>query len=533
MLDVSSYFSIFYLAVLLPATITLYVFLPKNGRRILLLCASYCFFWMISGKLLVYLLLTTVSVHYFGLWLSDAQRASDSLLSSIEEGRKREIRAQEVRKQRIILAIAIISQLSILVVLKYAAFFSFNINHLLNRMGCTFQLNIPEFLLPVGISFYTLQAIAYLVDVYWKKISADTNLFRLALFMSFFPQIMEGPICRYSDTAEQLWNVPKITYHNFQFGTQRIFYGIMKKLIVADRLNLFIKTVFENYENYDGFVIAAAAVGYTFQLYMEFSGTMDLVIGSAEIFGISIPENFRRPFFSATIAEFWKRWHITLGIWFKNYLFYPLSMSRPLKKLTLHARKKFGNHYGPLFASAVALLAVWLCNGLWHGAGWNYIFFGMYHFALILGGSIIAPVVVYVSQKFHLSRNSIPYRGMQMIRTGIFVCIGELFFRAKDFHTGLEMLKKIVTDFHLTTIRDRTFFNLGMEQEDIILLLIFAMGIMIIGIMQEKGYRIRQIIASKSLVVQYTCFYAVLLIVIIFGAYGTGYIPVNPIYAGF
>ena len=146
-----------------------------------------------------------------------------------------------------------------------------------------------------------------------------------------------------------------------------------------------------HYFLYDGFVNALAMVCYTLQLYMDFSGTMDVVIGSAQIFGIKMPENFQRPFFSVTISEFWKRWHITLGTWFKDYIFYPVTMSKPMKHMTSKARKKLGNHYGPLIAGGVSLFCVWICNGIWHGAGWHYIFFGMYHFALILGGNMLEP----------------------------------------------------------------------------------------------------------------------------------------------
>ncbi len=158
--------------------------------------------------------------------------------------------------------------------------------------------------------------------------------------------IIEGPICRYSDLSFQLYEGKKISWNQFLFGMQRIVYGLMKKIVIADRLNLFIKTIFHDYNSYDGGMIALGALLYTCQLYMEFSGTMDVIIGSGEMFALKIEENFRQPFFSKTISEFWQRWHISLGLWFKDYIFYPLSMSKPLKKLTAWARKKVGNHYG-------------------------------------------------------------------------------------------------------------------------------------------------------------------------------------------
>lgn len=533
MLSVHSYFCVTYLALILPAAVVFYAVLPQQFRRLVLLAASYVFFWAVSGKLLVFLLAATCSIHYFGLWLADIQRETDACIAAAPKEQRKELRRLALRKQRFVLAFAVGSQLGTLLVLKYTPFFTSNINSLLQFAGSSVQFEIPAFVMPIGISFYTMQAMSYLFDVYRKIIPADRNLFRLALFMSFFPQIMEGPICRYSETAEQLWEAPKMQYQNFIYGIQRILYGVMKKLVVADRLNLFIKNVFNGYENYDGFVISVAAVCYTFQLYMDFSGTMDLVIGSGEIFGIIMPENFKRPFFSASISEFWKRWHITLGAWFKDYIFYPMSMSKPLKKLTVKARKKLGNHFGPLIAGSIALFCVWLSNGLWHGAGWHYIFFGMYHFVLILCGSIFEPFVLKITGKLHISRNSRSYHCMQIIRTGILVCIGELFFRANGLLAGMIMFKKMVTDFRLTTVFDGTICTFGLDQYDFTVVFFCAIFFFIIGLFQEKGLSVRHYLAQKKLFVQYLCFYALIMFVVIFGAYGIGYVPVDPMYAGF
>ena len=278
-----------------------------------------------------------------------------------------------------------------LIVLKYSKFLGTNINSLFEVMNLPIQMPIPQFIMPIGISFYTLQAISYIIDVYKEKIKADKNLGRLALFISFFPQIMEGPICRYDQTANSLWEGKRTTYKGLTFGVQRILFGLMKKIIIVDRVNPLILEIFNNYSNYDGGIIAIGMVLYTLQLYMDFSGVMDIVIGTAEIFGVKMPENFKQPFFSKTISEFWTRWHITLGAWFRDYIYYPVCLTDKCKKITSWGRKKIGNYYGPLLASSIALFCVWICNGLWHGSAWSYIFFGMYHFVLILLGRISVP----------------------------------------------------------------------------------------------------------------------------------------------
>ena len=344
---------------------------------------------------------------------------------------------------------------------------------------------------------------------------------------------MEGPICRYDQTAQQLWDAKPITYENLTLGLQRIAYGMMKKIIIADRLNPLVRNVFNNYTDFDGGVIALAAVCYTVQLYMDFSGSMDAVTGTAQILGVTMPENFRQPFFSKTISEFWKRWHITLGTWFKDYVFYPVVTLKPLEKLTSAARKHLGNHYGPLLASAVALFCVWFCNGLWHGAAWSYLFFGMYHFVLILGGNIIAPPVRAVNARLHIRAESFPYRLLQMLRTTVLVIIGELFFRANGLRAGMQMFRTMVTGFAFPVFDDALFKALGIDKFDLMIVAVTLLIVFVVSVINEKGKSVRALLAQRPAAVRWTVFYALILFIIIFGAYGKGYIPVDPMYANF
>ncbi len=394
---------------------------------------------------------------------------------------------------------------------------------------------MPElsFALPIGISFYTLQAISYLLDVYRGTIPPDRNLGRLALYMSFFPALMEGPICRYSDTASQLMEGRPVTWRNLTFGMQRILWGLTKKMVVADRLNPLIQEVFSNYQDHTGAAIFLAMVCYTCQLYMEFSGTMDVVIGSAEIFGVTLPENFRQPFFSHTISEFWTRWHITLGTWFRDYVFYPVSLSGPMKKLTSNARKRLGNHFGPLLASSVALFCVWFSNGLWHGAGWNYIFFGLYHFSLILCGSLFEPVSRGIAGTLHIDRQGKPWRAWQLVRTVILVNIGELFFRADSLTIGMGMFRRMATHFSLTPFVDGRLLSLGVDGKDFVIVAVTMALALGVSLLHERGISIRAWVADRRTPVRWACYYALILFLIIFGAYGSAYSPVDPIYAGF
>ena len=529
----TSYFSLLYLGGFLPLSLLIYSILPQRFRRYFLLAASYSFFWLISGKLVVYLLLSTLSIHYFGLWLDRLQRERDELAKAVPRQERKAVKKEFQRRQRLILLFAAALHIGVLLVLKYSPFFTTNINTLLSHLHIPLQLEVPQLILPIGISFYTLQAVSYLFDVYRGAIQADGNLPRLGLFMSFFPQIVEGPVCRYRETAHQLWEVKGIEFLNLKLGLQRILYGLMKKLVIADRLNPFVKEVFSNYSQYEGGILAIGAVLYTIQLYMDFSGTMDAVVGTAQIFGVKLPENFQRPFFSRSISEFWKRWHITLGAWFKDYIFYPVTMSKCMKSLTSAARKKIGNHFGPLLAGAVALFCVWSCNGLWHGSAWNYIFFGMYHFVLILSGNIIEPAVKRLHAVLHINPESFLYRLFQMVRTSLLVVIGELFFRAEGLRAGFSMFKKILTDFGFTSLNGRLLSKLKMDAHDICITAAALLIILTVSILQEKGIPIRNSLEKRSLPLRWAAIYALILFIVIFGAYGPGYIPLDPIYANF
>ncbi len=332
--SLTSFFSLAYTVGFLPMCLLLYSITPKNFKKYSLLIASYGFFWLISGKLIVYLLLSTLSMYLFGLVLDRMQNHMKAVLATTAKEDRKLIKKKYITYQRTVIFLAVSFHIGMLFVLKYSSFFATNVNTLFSYLGIATQLDIPKYIMPIGISFFTLQALTYILDVHRGVIKADRNICRIGLFIAFFPQIVEGPICRYNQTAEQLWNVEGIKYANLCLGLQRIMYGMMKKMVIADRLSPMVDNIFASHAGYDGGVIALGAICYTIQLYMDFSGSMDAVLGTAQIFGVKMPENFQRPFFSKTISEFWKRWHITLGTWFKDFVFYPVTTAKAMKKLT-------------------------------------------------------------------------------------------------------------------------------------------------------------------------------------------------------
>ena len=529
----TSFFSLTFLFLFLPACLILYAAVPKAAKKYILLAASLIFFWLVSGFLIIYLLLTVLSVFLFGKWLDKIQKQMKAELSKTEKEKRKELKQQYVSRQRKVLLLAVLLHIGLLLVLKYTGFFTQNLNSLLWLLNAPIELEIPRLFMPIGISFFTLQAVSYITDVYHGLIKADTNILRLTLFMSFFPQIVEGPICRYSQTADQLWNAEQIKYKNLTYGLQRILFGMMKKIVIADRLDPMVKAIFDTPNSYHGGIIFLGAVCYTIQLYMDFSGSMDAVMGIAEIFGIKMPENFQRPFFSISISEFWKRWHITLGTWFKDYIFYPVTSTKKMKNVTSNARKKLGNHYGPLVAGGVALFCVWFCNGLWHGSDWNYIFFGLYHFVMILTGNMVTPLASKFFKKVGLDPNCSSYKVFRIIRTALFVVIGELFFRSPGMVRGFELFGRMVSDFSFMGLNDILLKKLSIDIQDFIIIAVTLAFVFIVSLLNEKGVCVRDQIAKRNIVIRWAVFYALIMFIIIFGAYGFGYIPVDPMYANF
>ena len=518
--------------VFLPLCLAVYQLAPRKWRRRVLIAFSYLFFWLLSGRLIVYLLGATVFVHCIGIWLEWLRAGQNEEVSAAERGEKKRIKAIYQKKSRYVLAFGVLMLLGSLAYLKYYNFFVSNVNGI---FGSVLPFTLPEkkILMPVGISFYTLQAIGYMADVYWGKIRAEGNLEKTALFLSFFPQIMEGPICRYQDTSDTLYEGNPLEMENLKKGYIRIFWGLFKKRIIADRLAIAVGMIFDNYTSYSGAVIAIGAVSYTVQLYMEFSGCMDIIIGSGELFGIRLPENFRQPFCAQSAAEFWRRWHITLGTWFKTYIFYPVSMSSLVKKWNQYSRKHLGKYAAMLGTSAFALFPVWLCNGLWHGARWSYIFYGMYYFTLILLGIAVEPVRDRLLEFLHIGQQSAGLKMLLITKTWLIIFIGELFFRADGLRAGLHMFRSMFRDFDLRIFTDGSLLNLGMSRADIIAVFAGCIVVAAVGAIKERGTSVRKSILQKPTVIRWGICYALMLAVIVVSAYGDGYQAVDMIYAGF
>ena len=252
-------------------------------------------------------------------------------------------------------------------IMKYTNFMLGNIDAVLRLFGSGKQIGVLNLTLPLGISFYTFQSISYVVDVYRGKHKAQGNFFKHALFVSFFPQLLQGPIGRYERLGSQLYEGHSYNLKELQFGVQRILWGFFKKMVLADRVNAAVLLIFHNYWNYGGWYNVLGVLLYSIQLYADFSGGIDIVIGIAQMFGITMDENFRQPYFSKSIGEFWRRWHISLSTWFREYVYIPLGGNRKGDSRTI-----------------TNLLIVWMLTGFWHGAAWNFVAWGLYYGIILI-----------------------------------------------------------------------------------------------------------------------------------------------------
>lgn len=340
---------------------------------------------------------------------------------------------------KIIFSFTVSLNLLILIIVKYTSmiFGSFGID-----------LSGTRFILPLGISYYTFIVIGYLTDVHIELIEPESSFLRFLTFVSYFPHITQGPINRYEDISGQLFAKHTVDAQRIKRGLYRIICGLAKKLIIAERLAVYVNRVYASPKSYDGLTLLAATFFYAIQIYCDFSGYMDMVLGLSGVLGIDMAENFNLPYFSQSIPEFWRRWHITLGSFFKDYLYYPVLRSAPFKKLTKSMKKskiKFSKSFIRTLPTVLALLITWASTGIWHGASWHYGFWGLYHGVIIIMSMLLSGTFNKINNIMHVREESVAVRVLRIIRTFILVDIGYVFFRASSVKEAFEIFAGIIS----------------------------------------------------------------------------------------
>lgn len=518
-------------------TFLLYYLLPKNCQWAVLLAASVVFYWyaMQSDPLWMIFIAAAALVSYFvALWLGGYNRRLKAETSdkTLDRAVKREIKAAYTKKKRRALALGVLSVLAMLVFLKYINFFVNNINSVSRAVSGGNIFGNIDIVTVFGVSFYTFMILGYLIDVYRAKYEPQKNFFKYLLFVCYFPHITQGPISRYNELSEQLYTPRSFEYKNLKYGMQLMIWGFFKKLVIADRIAVFVNEVYGSYGKHDGLLLAIATCVFSIQIYCDFSGYVDIVSGASEIFGIKLAKNFLRPNFAKTMPEFWRRWHVTLAAWFKDYLFYPLSVSKFSLWLNKHSRKWFGNTAGRMIASCFPVLIVWLTTGFWHGSSWKFAAWGIYQGAAIMLGIIFANLITKFVKLTHMKTDTFSFRLFQMIRTFILCAIGRVFFRATSLTSALTILKKIFTSVGLGEVLNGKIFTYGVDAKNFLVALFGVIVLLIVGIMQEK-FSVREKLEEQNLVFRWAIYLGALFAIIIFGHYGPGFSQAEFIYERF
>lgn len=533
----TSYEFLAFFAVLL----ILYYVIPKRGQWMLLLAGSYIFYAFSGWTNLVFILVTTLSTF-------------------IAARRIAFIKNSQGRGAKSWLVIALFLNLAVLFAVKFLdAGFSF------------WSFRGMDFVIPLGISFYMFQSLGYLIDVYRGKYEPEKNLFRYALFVSFFPQLIQGPISRFDDLKKTLFAEHKFDTNHICRGLQRILWGFFKKLVIANRLEIANEILFGDPSTYQGGYAFLGMLFYALQLFADFTGGIDITIGIAQCFGIEVTENFIRPFFSKNIKEYWTRWHITMGSWFKDYVFYPLSTSEMMLKLRRFSKKHFSPKIAKRVTVYVCTLVVWLATGIWHGVRPNYVVWGLLNGVIILISYELEPLYEKFRQwvNIHVYRESdlnavncaddldtvnrvnavndvgnscmkhTGYKIFQVIRTLLLMSCIRMLDCYKDvattFWAFISMFQPRKWNGFYTTIVEglgekNAFLGLGLKDYIVVLCGVFIL--VIVSLCQRKA-PVREQIACKGYPIRFAIWFLLFLLVVVFGVYGIGFEATQFIYNQF
>lgn len=528
-----SYTSFAYIC-LVGITVLLYYTVSKKVRWVVLLLSSLVFYGCSGLDNLAFIILSIIITYTIGVKIGKLHDFEKTVLEEGELGREQQKELKETckRKRKGLLKAGLFYVIGVLVFVKYLDFLIGNVSsvyYLIGRKSLDITVTL---IMPLGISFYTFQIIAYLTDAYKGKIKPQKNILKYGLYVSFFPSVVQGPIARYGSLESQLFGENSYCDKNLVKGSILILWGFFKKLVIAERINLFVNEIYGNHTQYMGVILAIATAFYSIQIYADFSGCMDIARGTAELFGIGLADNFKRPYFSKTMPEFWRRWHITLGQWFKDYVFFPISISKFSLELNKKSRRLLGNTAGRIITSCFPVLIVWFLTGIWHGPSWKFALWGLFHGCLIMLSLIFTPWNEKLAKRLPINTESIGFRLFQMLRTFTLCCAGRILFRADNLSHGLEITKRMFGGFGLSFITEGRFFDYGLNKANM-LLLFAAMGILLLVSIMQEHFKVREKLLEQNFLFRWSVCYGLFFSVLIFGIYGAGYEVSNFIYERF
>lgn len=527
-------------------TMLVYFLFPKRNYRWTVLLAASIFFYLVAGYTYsMFIVFTAVSTFLTGLWIDKISNKSKQYLKdnkkTLSRDEKKKFKNKTKVQKRLVMALALVLNFGILAFLKYYNFFAGSLNDILGSFGMDFSAPTLQLFLPLGISFYTFQSMGYIIDVYRETSAPERNPFKMLLFVSFFPQIVQGPISLHGQLAHQLYEGHEFDFTRFKHGAELIIWGFMKKIIVADRAAILITAVTDNYGSYNGTSLTLIVILYALQLYADFSGGIDISRGVAQIFGIDMIDNFRQPYFSKSINEYWRRWHISLGAWLKNYLFYPIAMSNVFinasknMKGTRFGKTAAGSHISKVLPTSFASLIVFLVVGVWHGADWKYVAFGLWNGVIIMLSILLKPIFDSITAKLHINPKSFGFSLFQIFRTLLVILVGYVFDVAPDFGMAMDTFVKFFTNQNIPQMTEQISKLNLLSTKDFAIIGIGAVIIFIVSVIREKHPQttIREMMEKKPFVVRWLAVYAAIMAVIVFGIYGSGYNAADFVYMQF
>lgn len=393
---------------------------------------------------------------------------------------------------------------------------------------------------PMGIAFYLMTFMGFMTDAYQGAIREKISPVGAGLIIGFFPMMTSGPIVRYGENAANIKEGHKLCYINILHGIQRILWGTFKKLVISERCAVIVNTVYAAPDTFSSAFLVFAIFAFVLQLYTDFSGCMDIVVGAAEMFGIKLPENFDTPFFSRNVSEFWRRWHITLGAWLKDYVMYPVLHSELFRKFKKACKNKMGKKHGEKPALYLSMFISWTIIGYWHGGSLKYIFgVGWWFLAIIVLGELLSPFFGWIKRVLKIRTNNTSYHIFESLRTLMFVGVGLSFFRAASFSVGIDYWKCIFTNAQNQKgmLFSNDIYSLGLDLQDILVLIVAFIILLLVSIIQyknaKKGISVRGWLDQQNLVFRWVVYIILIFAVVIFGKYGQGYNAADFIYQGF
>lgn len=524
-----SVISIQFIFFLLLAVVLYYTAPPKWQWKILLI-ESFCFYVLCSARAILFFCVTAVSIWYAAIRMdrinAEYQKEIDAYAAQGKKLTRQEklaMKKQEDRRKRKILIALLLLNFGILFFIKYGEIPCRIWNGVCAVLRLDWEADYSGILVPLGISYYTFQAVGYLIDIYRRKMRAERSLPRLALFLAFFPQLVQGPISRYHELAGQLFEPHPFRFQNIRNGAELMAWGLFKKLVISDRLAIMVNTVFGMPDQYDGCYLLFASVFSMLQLYTDFSGGIDMMRGAAEMFGMDLPENFVRPFFARDQSEYWRRWHISLNNWWRDYIFYPLTLSRAFQALGRKTRKWLGERFGKKLPVLLAVIIIRVINSIWHGATGASILGGLYYGILLALSFYFDYAIQKITQKLHIRTNCISWRIFQTLRTFLLIAAPRLISQARSLSDGGKVFSCLFQEWNPWIFFDGSLFSLGVSRAQFTVLLLALLLLFVVSLLQERGIRIRESLARQNLVFQGLILICFFYTVVLFGVYGSGY----------